>query len=256
MHYADNYRETLAHLLVHSARTGLHTIPQALADDYDELMQAVEDGQGGTGRWLNLEAEQHAEKPAKRIWRLAPYGGQAGIITDHIAPAIRQTLDDLRSSLATAGPWGRQITPSLAMLELPDETRAAIVRVHTACEQYDRLRRVWAALRGGGRHDRSAGMTSADPRGSDSILGEVRNINDVVPAWRWAGTPGNEPWPWNGTASHPRLCWLLDNGAEFWTPTADQHNALWRLLEEADREARRTTQVRRPVAATGTGTPA
>ncbi|MDW8804613.1 hypothetical protein [Streptomyces scabiei] len=249
MHYADNYRETRAHLLVHSARTGLHTIPQALADDYDALMQAIEDGQGGTGRWLSPEAEQRAEKLARPLWTIGPYGGTAGIITDHIAPAVRQTLDDLRAGLTATGPWGRQISPSLAMLELPDDTRAAIIQVHASCAAYGKLRGMWAELRGGGAHDRS--MTpGTDPRGADSILGEVRNINDLVPAWRLAGTAGNEPWPWN-SSDHSRLCWLIDNGAEFWTPTADQHDARWRALDHADREARRTTHARRPVGASG-----
>lgn len=251
MHLTDNYKDMTAHALVHSARQGLHTVPQNMADDYDELMQAIADGKDARDRWISPEVERNAEKIARRLQMISNYGGTDHLIRDHIAPAVDECLDTFHTNLAASEPWGQQVAVSLAMLELPDDKRAAIVQVHTTCAAYDSLRRVWALLRGG-TNPQSSTNTDVDPRGANSILGEVRNIHELIPAWEWAGTPGNDPWPWHGSNTHARLCWLVDRGAEFWAPTRSEHDALWRQLRQASLEARRTTQVRRPAGATGT----
>lgn len=233
MQLADNYTDLRAHKLVHAARNGVHTIPQALADDYDELLQLIKDGHetvsGGYLRWANRAAEQKAEAAAARLNRISNYGGVNGLIAEHIQPALAEYIAHFRTDWRTAGAHAARHGATIDMLSEPDDVRAAIVRLHEAPVRYGSLRNAYTDLRGG------LGVMQGDPNGGDprgvgSILAEVRNINDLVPDWQTAGHLGHSPWPWASHAVHVRLGWFVDNGAEFWAPTALEHNERYREI--------------------------
>lgn len=253
MHYADNYRELKAHMLVGSARQGFHTLPQAMLDDYDQLLQLIEDGTQRPGKWHNPKAEKDAEKLARKLIQLHNYGGNDGLIRDHIAPAIDAYIDGFKTDRATAGRHALAAAVGPHMLLEPLDVREALVRIHEAPIRYGQVRRMWALLRGV-PNPHSIKDANTDPQAANSILGECRNIADLVPEWQNAGNgPGSTPWPWGNTSSaHIRLAWLIDHGGHIWAPTASEHNALYRKLREADLEARRGPGPRRPVGSSGT----
>lgn len=252
MQLADHYTSLIAHQLVTSAAQGIHTIPQALADDHAELLQLIEDGHvtvnGGAQRWASPAAEQKAEKHAVRLHRLGNYGGRTGIIRDHIAPALDAYLDKFQAARRTAGRHAQQADVNAQMLLEPQDVREAIAFLHHATLHYGQIRSIWALLRGGGDTFQSASTVDVDPRGANSPLGECFNINELIPDWWNAGNPGHAPWPWgNVSAAHVRLTWLLDHGAQLWAPTAAEHDARYRELRDNDLASRRTASPSRTV---------
>lgn len=249
MQLADNYRELLAHQLVNSARQGIHTVPQALADDYDELLQLIADGKDPRDRWLGKDQEQAAERLAIKLTRLHNYGGRDGLIREHIAPALDTYLTKFKQARHTAGTHALQPAVTAPMLLEPKDVREAIVFIHNASLHYGQLRNIWAQLRGG-TNTAASTNTNVDPRGANSPLGECRNIHDLVPDWWNAGTPGYAPWPWGNTyAAHVRLAWLIDHGAQLWAPTAAEHDRLYCEVRDAALESRRASTPARPLAA-------
>ncbi|NNN36063.1 hypothetical protein HLK59_38025 [Streptomyces sp. S3(2020)] len=237
MQHADRYKELIAHTLVGSHRAGAHTLPQALLDDYDELLRLIEEGKNAQGRWISPRAENTAEKAAIRLHRLGNYGGRDGLITDHIAPALDTYIERFTQARRTAGQYAYSPVVHTAMLLEPQDVREAIVVLLESTHYYGQIRQAWALLRGGLYGAAAANTnTGVDPRGALSPLGEVRNIADLEPEWVNAGNVGAKPWPWGDQAPiHIKLGWLIDHGAEFWAPTALEHDQLYVQLRDADR---------------------
>lgn len=237
MHLADTYKQSLGANLVGYAEQGVMTMPQALLDDYATLTALVKEGQRYPGRWNNPVVEAEAEKVAKNLHSLRPYGKRDGLIREHIRPALEDYLERFKKAYAAAGQHAQCDTVQPYMLLEPEPVRAALVELHDTTQQYGRIRSAWAALRGGGLTVARGNTndTQADPHGANSILGEVRNIADIFPEWVNAGAVGGTPWPWQGRPAHLRLAWLIDNGADFWAPTAVEHDQLYVLLRSEGR---------------------
>ncbi|MEU8519066.1 hypothetical protein [Streptomyces sp. NPDC048577] len=251
MHYADTYRDTTAHRLVGAAAQNVHTIPQALQDDYDQLLQLVDEGTTRPGKWRHPKLERDAEQVARQLIRLSNYGGTDGIIRDHIQPALADYIDGFTADLETAGAHGRQAAVSAPMLLEPQDVREALVRIHEAPIKYGMLRTSWSFLRGRPQPN-AITNTNVDPRASDSPLGECRNIADLIPEWESAGRAGGTSRPWgNASSAHIRLAWLLDHGGIIWAPTAAEHDALYRNLRDASLAARRGPGPRRALTSSG-----
>ncbi|GAB2328459.1 hypothetical protein [Streptomyces variabilis] len=235
MHLADTYRESPGHRLVGYAKQGTLALPQALLDDHAALLALIEEGQRFR-RWISPVKEAAAEKVARNLHTLRPYGKRDTLIRDYIRPALEDYLARFKQAYNTAGKHAQCDTVQPYMLLEPEPVRVALTELHDATQQYGSIRHAWALLRGGSLQDTRASIaTTVDPHGANSILGEVRNIADIFPEWVNAGAVGGTPWPWQGRPAHLRLAWILANGGEIWAPTADEHNHLYQLLRAEGR---------------------
>lgn len=238
MYAADTFNETRAYRFIHSHLQGWHGAPQQMLDDHAELQQLMDDGQEvmprGGRRWADKKRKQQAELLAVKLSSLHNYGD---LITGYLQPAFTKLLGQFANDREAAGRYAMEPGSSLAMLEEPDDVRAAIVRVHSIMGPYHALRTMWADLRGTPEQENSGhyGPPVGDPQGIRSPLAEVRNIDQIVPGWKTAGTFGGTSWPWPSEAAHVKLGWLLDNGGQLWLPTRREQDEVWQQLHQQPR---------------------
>ncbi|MDX2675804.1 hypothetical protein [Streptomyces soliscabiei] len=235
MHAADNIRATRAHRLVHASRQGWFTLPQQVLDDYDQLMQLIEDGQEtrsyGARVWVDTKLEQQAEDIAVRLGQFGAWGAIETIVAEHLQPALDERLADFRAARRTAGRFANEPGTSLDMLTQTDAVRSAIIKLHEANVWYGALRTAWESLRTDAVGEVSSREYIGDPMGKTSPLAEVRNIPGLVPEWRTAGTGFGPAWPWGtGAVLHLKLGWLLDHDAVFWMPSKRQQDDEYRRV--------------------------
>jgi hypothetical protein len=237
MYAADNFHETRTHHFIHSHLQGWHDAPQQMLDDHAELQQLMEDGKavvaGGARRWADKKIEQQAELLAVKMGAYQSYGD---LLTDYLQPAFTKLLRQFATDRQTAGRYAMDDSPSLPMLEEPDDVRAAIVRVHGIIAPYFALRHTWENLRGtpeqeNGGHSAPIG----DPNGVRSPLAEVRNIDQITPDWKIAGTYNGPNWSWPSNVAHVKLGWLLDNGGHLWLPTKAEQDTVWQQIHQQTR---------------------
>ncbi|MEV6835534.1 hypothetical protein AB0N17_13620 [Streptomyces sp. NPDC051133] len=202
--------------LLGNARFGYHTLPDAMLDDYAAVEQYLEAHRDGRSQvHLNAKQQREIEPMASKVIGFLAWGGANQVITQHLQPALAELLDQVRADRQTAAKYAMQETPSIDMLEQPDDVRAAIVRLHSLVPRYGALRTSWEICR------RRSMQETSDPLGTLSPLAEVANIVDLHADWRKSHA-GQAPWPWHSHNLHIKLGWLLDNGGKIWLPTADQ----------------------------------
>lgn len=202
--------------LVGAARSGYHTLPDGMADEYAAVRKFIGDHTDQWGR-ITLDDKQQREVTgqADKLMAGVLYGGAEEILTQHVQPALAQLLDQVRADRATAGRYADEPATSIGMLEESDDVRAAIVRLHSLVPHYGALRSSWEILR------RRSMRETRDPLGVNSPLGEVANLPDLFADWEPAAH-GRTPWPWSAPVLHIKLGWLLDYDGRIWLPTADQ----------------------------------
>ncbi|MGW0169195.1 hypothetical protein ACWDWT_29080 [Streptomyces sp. NPDC003343] len=220
--------------LVGAARSGYHTLPEGLVDEYTAVERFVADhtDQWNQTRLDDAQARELAGRANALMVQVA-YGSAEEILTEHLQPALDELIDQVRADRKTVGRYANEAAPSIAMLEESDKVREALVRLHSLVPTYGALRTSWEICR------KRSFREASDPLGLRSPLTEVANMPELFADWEPA-THGRTPWPWSANALHIKLGWILDNGGRIWLPTADQ---------QTDAYNRYRPQVKRPVAA-------
>lgn len=210
--------------LLASAARGVHTLPDGIADNYAKLQEVLDDNSDRFGNLQGWQAEKAAAELMQKIYSSVAGGLADAVIRDHLRPALDRYLDNFRANMETAGQYAVS-TDVGALLSQPDDVRQAHINLVDSYADYHALRAAWEICRKRNAGDMS-GTGTIDPDGLRSTLAEIRNIGDIFPDWHYAYA-GRKPWPWNGTAHHVRLHWLLTNGAELWLPTGQEQNEVW-----------------------------
>lgn len=210
--------------LMGAAARGIHTLPDGIADNYTRLQEVLDENSDRFGNLQGWQAEKTASELLGNMNALV-YGGNADIlITEHLKPALVRYLDEFRTNMNTAGQYAVSIDIG-ALLSQPDDVRQAHIKLADSYSDYQALRSSWEACRKRSAFDYD-GSGTIDPDGLASPLAEVANMPDVFADWQLA-FHSRKPWPWNGSAHHVRMHWLLTNGAEIWLPTGQEQDAAW-----------------------------
>lgn len=206
--------------LMGSATRGIHTLPDSIADDYAKLQEVLDENSDRFGNLQGWQAEKAASELLGKIYATV-YGGNAtAVINEHLKPALDRYLDEFRADIDAAGQYAVS-TDIGALLSQPDTIRQAYLNLADSHATYHSLRASWEICR-----KRSIDGGTIDPDGLASPLAEVANLPDLFADWQLA-FHSRKPWPWDATAHHVRMHWLLTNGAEIWLPTGQEQNAAW-----------------------------
>jgi hypothetical protein len=168
------------------------------------------------GRWnahaVMLEATRTARERVE--WSLlgALSGSAAEFVTEHLAPAHERVVTELRATVKALTDHGAGIDAQ-ALLQAPQEVRAARERLTVLAATYERLRVCHAAVEP---------WLPRPELDVDGRFVEMRNAMQIWPRVSPAETP---PWPTADPVA--RLAWLLSHGAELWLPTARQRDEAW-----------------------------
>lgn len=205
---------------------GVYTLPEAFVAAYEALAAEVAKGPGRT----DPNEVAHLEHRAAAT---VAYGAGDQVITGHLRPALDRHLAGFTADVATLGGWAERSEPTSELLYQPEAVREAFLRHIATGQWYGAIRAAYRVLR---RPD------CADPAGVDSLLAEVANIADILPNWTAIGqhtSRGFNAPPWQGTAAHLRLGWLVRAGARIWLPTTVEHNQAWTRWQQTRIDAAR-----------------
>jgi hypothetical protein len=210
--------------LMAAAARGIHTLPDGIADNYASLLEVLDKNSDRFGWIQGWQAEKAATDLMQKMYAAIAFGNADVVINEHLKPALVRYLDEFRINMQTAGEYAVS-TDIGALLSQPDDVRQAHIKLMDSHGDYAALRASWEICRkrnAGGMN----GTSTIDPMDLASPLAEVRNLPDLVSDWQLA-YHARKPWPWNGTAHHIRLVWLLNHGADVWLPTGLEQNETW-----------------------------
>ena len=194
-------REALADAIVAAARAGRPLPSGAVYLKAEEADRAAE-----------ARASVLAEVIERRTMALATVtsGNALTIITDHLAPALSETLEEARPAVAALEPF--DMSGPERMVNAADDVRASYAVLCDLAERYRAIR----AARNVYRDELKPDYDTAGE------FGELRNLAAVHPEFRRPQVP--KPWPADPTA---RLAWLVSSPAKPWMPTPAEQDEMW-----------------------------
>jgi hypothetical protein len=216
----DQLKTPGTYSLIQQALRGDFTLPAAILDGYAELEKHLDEHTDHRGEFESNTADKEAQRMCDALMRVPAWGGANSILTEHLQPALEDLIAHFKDDMAACGKFIHQPSPSVDMLNAPEDVRLGYLHASNAQTQYGSLRAAWQTLRRWDSHH------CHDPLGVRSPLAEVANLPDLFADWELASN-GRTPWPWTSNAFHVRLAWLLDNDAQVWLPTTQEHNTAW-----------------------------
>jgi hypothetical protein len=141
------------------------------------------------------------------------------VITEHLDPAIKAVTDEAAPLLHKVGPllFANQVT----VMGASKADQAGALRLTKLVDAYVAIRGVHDQVR---RH--FAGLPTEDTEG---LFGQISNAHEVVQVGQQpqAGKgvrtlPGRVEIPTTSTLAY--LTWMVERGAKFWAPTAEQQD--------------------------------